>query len=144
MLHHTTMHRCRFISPTWTRWGKPNQTELQKMNSRPTCTGAGLCLLLGLGRENQSEIKCRKMNHTNVHWCKCISPAWTRWGGMLGVAFVPISYTFLPQFWTFSLRTNGTLHVNCIFPYSKQHIFVWCYFSIFARYNDAIFLFMAN
>lgn len=63
---------------------------------------------------------------------------------MLGVVFVPISCTLFPQIWSFSLLTNKTLHVNLLFPYCKQHIFPWCYFSIFVGYNDVIFLSMAN
>lgn len=47
LLHHTNVHWCKFISPAWTRRGKPNRTV-------------------------------EKEQHTNVHLCRFISPAWTR------------------------------------------------------------------
>jgi len=49
------VHWCRFISPTWTRRGKPIEQNYKKGDITPTCTSAGLFLLLGLGAENQSK-----------------------------------------------------------------------------------------
>jgi len=56
---------------------KTNQTELQKGNITPTCTGVGSFLLLGLGGEHQPNRTAEMEYHTNVHWCRFISPCWT-------------------------------------------------------------------